>query len=64
MSVEALFALLFVLFHVLADPDVTVESEDEIHSTGKRDEVRLQSTDQDRRHGDELPIPELGSRKT
>ena len=34
LCVKPFLALLFALFHVLANPNVPIESEDEIHSAG------------------------------
>ena len=48
LCVEPVLALLPTLFHMFADPDVAVQPEDEVHAARQRDEVRLETADEDR----------------
>jgi hypothetical protein len=58
-SVESLFALLLGLLNVFADPNVPIESEDKVHTTGKRNEVRFQAANEDRRYRHQLAVSKL-----
>ena len=49
--VEPLLAFLFVVLDVLADPNVAIQPEDEVHSARQRDKVGFQATDEYWRDG-------------
>ena len=55
--VEPLLAFLLAFLDVFANPYITVQPEDEIYATREGNEVRLQTTDEDGRNSNELPIP-------
>ena len=57
LCVEPLFAFLLTLLDVFANPYVAVQPEDEVYATREGNEVRLQTTDEDGRNSNELPIP-------
>lgn len=59
LGVEALLSLLLACFYVLADPDVPIQPEDEVHAAGQRDKMRLQSPDENGGNGHKLPISQL-----
>ena len=44
---------------MLAHPDVPVQTEDQIYSTGQSDEVGLEAADEDRRNLDQLAVAQL-----
>lgn len=57
--IESFLAFLFSHFDVLAHPDITVETENQVNITGKGDKVGFEAADKHRRNSDQLAVSQL-----
>lgn len=60
-SIKAFLALLILFFYVFADPNISIQTEDEINTAWQYQKVCLQTLDQDGGHCNNLSITKLGN---
>lgn len=54
--IKSFLPFLFCFLDVLANPNITIETEDKIDTTRQSNEVRLETSDKYGRNGDKLSI--------